>query len=60
MIPNGSDILSKVNQLREVAEEHKGEAEKLLKETMEEIKQVLEKKANKAQEIAEKAKKESK
>lgn len=60
MIPSGSDILSKVQQLREVAEEHKGDAEKLLKETMDEIKQVLEKKYEKAQEIKEKAKKESK
>jgi len=60
MIPSGSEILSKVQQLREVAEEHKGEAEKLLQETMDEIKQVLEKKYEKAQEIKEKAKKESK
>lgn len=59
-IPSGSEILSKVQQLREVAEQHSGEAEKLLKETMEEVKQVLEKKANEAQEIADKAKKESK
>lgn len=60
MIPSGSEILSKVQQLREVAEQHKGEAEKLLQETMEEVKQVLEKKYEKAQEIKEKAKKESK
>lgn len=60
MIPSGGEILSKVQQLREVAEKHSGEAEKLLKEAMDEIKQVLEKKSEKAQEIAEKAKKESK
>ncbi|KAI8625666.1 hypothetical protein F5Y19DRAFT_262626 [Xylariaceae sp. FL1651] len=60
MIPSGSEILEKVNQLREVAEKHKEEGEKLLKETAEELKQVLEKKSEKAKEITEKAKKESK
>ncbi|KAH7325833.1 hypothetical protein B0I35DRAFT_474566 [Stachybotrys elegans] len=55
-IPDGSDVLSKINQLRQLAQEHKGEAENLLKETMEEVKQVLEKKAEKAQQIADKAK----
>jgi ABC-type transporter Mla subunit MlaD len=60
MIPSGGDVLSKLQQLREVAEKHKDEGEKLLKETVEEIKQVLEKKAEKAKEIAETAKKESK
>jgi F0F1-type ATP synthase membrane subunit b/b' len=59
-IPSGSEILSKVQQLREVAEQHSGEAEKLLKETMEEVKKVLEEKSEKAQKIAESAKKESK
>ncbi|CAJ2506669.1 Uu.00g078550.m01.CDS01 [Anthostomella pinea] len=60
MIPNGSEILGKVNQLREVAEKHKDEGEKLLKETMDELKQVLEKKSKKAEEIADKAKKDAK
>ncbi|KAI1324320.1 hypothetical protein F5Y16DRAFT_381538 [Xylariaceae sp. FL0255] len=59
MIPSGSEILSKVSQLKEVAEKHKDEGEKLLKETMEELKQVLEKKSQKASDIAEKAKKDS-
>ena len=59
-IPSGSEILAKVNQLREVADKHKDEGEKLLKETMDELKQVLEKKSEKAQEIAEKAKKDAK
>lgn len=60
MIPNGSEILEKVNQLREVAEKHRDEGEKLLRETMDELKQVLEKKSEKAKDIAEKAKKEAK
>jgi len=60
MIPSGSEILPKIQQLSEVASKHKDEGEKLLKETMEEVKQVLNKKSEKAQEIVEKAKKESK
>jgi hypothetical protein len=60
MIPSGSEILEKVNQLREVAEKHKDEGEKLLKETAEELKQVLDKKSEKAKQIAEKAKKDAK
>lgn len=60
MVPSGGEILSKVQQLREVAEQHSGEAEKLLQETMEEVKQVLEKKYQKAQEIKDKAKEEGK
>ncbi|KAI0405657.1 hypothetical protein F4802DRAFT_165795 [Xylaria palmicola] len=60
MIPSGSEILERVNQLREVAEKHKDEGQKLLEETAQELKQVLEKKSEKAKEIADKAKKESK
>lgn len=56
-IPNGSEILSRVQQLREVAEKHKGEGEQLLKETIDELKQVLEKKSQKAKEIVDKEKK---
>lgn len=60
MIPNGSEILSKLEQMKEVAEKHSEEGEKLVKETMDELKQVLEKKSKKAQEILDKAKKETK
>ncbi|KAL8419177.1 hypothetical protein RB594_002399 [Gaeumannomyces avenae] len=59
-IPNGSDILPKLQQLGEVAMKHKEEGEQLLKETVEELKKVLEQKAKKAEEIANKAKKEAK
>jgi hypothetical protein len=60
MIPNGGEILPKLQQLKEVAEKHKSEGEKLLKETMEELQKVLEKQSNKAQDIVEKAKKDAK
>ncbi|KAJ8119371.1 hypothetical protein ONZ43_g3662 [Nemania bipapillata] len=60
MIPSGSEILEKVNQLKEVAEKHKDEGEKLLEDTAEELKQVLERRLEKAKKIADKAKRESK
>ncbi|KAI0200806.1 hypothetical protein F4808DRAFT_152571 [Astrocystis sublimbata] len=60
VIPSGSEILEKINQLKEVAEKHKDEGEKLLEETAQEIKQILEKKSKKAEEIAEKAKRDAK
>jgi hypothetical protein len=59
-IPDGADILSKVQQLKDVADKHKEEGQQLLKETMEELKQVLEKKSDKAKDIAEKAREEAK
>lgn len=59
MIPQGDQILPKLQQLGEVADKHKEEGEKLLKETLEELKQVLEKKSQKAEDIASKAKKEA-
>lgn len=60
MIPQGGEILPKLKQMKEVAEKHQEEGQKLLKETMDEIKQVLDKKSQRAQEIIDKAKKESK
>lgn len=60
MIPSGGEVLSKIKQLKEVAETRKDEGEKLLKETMEEIQKVLEKKSDKAKEILDKAKEDSK
>lgn len=59
-IPNGSEILSKLKQLKEVADKHSEEGKKLVEETLAEVKQLLEKKSKKAEEIVEKAKKESK
>lgn len=60
LLPNGGEVFSKLKELSQVAEKHREEGEKLLKETVDEIKQVLEKKSQKAGEIAEKAKKEAK
>lgn len=59
-IPNGSEVLSKLQQLKDVAEKHTSESEALVKETMEELKKVLENKSEKAQGILKKAKEESK
>ncbi|KAF6816171.1 hypothetical protein CMUS01_12313 [Colletotrichum musicola] len=60
MIPDGDQIIPKLKQLREVADKHKDEGEKLFKETLEEVKKVLEAKGKKAEEIANKAKQEAK
>ncbi|KAG7417693.1 hypothetical protein DER46DRAFT_588614 [Fusarium sp. MPI-SDFR-AT-0072] len=59
-IPNGGEVMEKLQQLSEVADKHKEEGEKLFKETVEELRQVLEKKSEKAQEIAGEAKKDAK
>ncbi|KAK1997125.1 hypothetical protein LX36DRAFT_691572 [Colletotrichum falcatum] len=60
MIPDGDQILPKLKQLREIADKHKDEGERLFRETIEEVKKVLESKAKKAEEIAGNAKKEAK
>ena len=60
MIPGGSEILPKIGQLRDIAQKHGPEAEKIAKETYGEIQQVLQKKLSEAEKVAEKAKKESK
>ncbi|KAI3392304.1 hypothetical protein diail_5887 [Diaporthe ilicicola] len=59
-ITNGSEILSKLKQLKEVAEKHTDESEKLVRETMQELKKVLEDKSAKAEGILKKAKDEVK
>jgi hypothetical protein len=56
MLPGGSDVWGKIQQLQEVSQKHGKEAEDLLKSTIDEIKQVLEKKVGDAEKIAEKAK----
>ncbi|KAK2598153.1 hypothetical protein QQS21_005704 [Conoideocrella luteorostrata] len=60
MVPQGSDVLQKLQQIGEVADKHKDEGEKLFKETVEEIKRVLEKQSEKGKDIVDKAKKEAK
>lgn len=59
-LPSGGDILPKLQQLREVAGKHTDESEKLVRETVKELKQVLESKSEKAKEILEEAKEEAK
>lgn len=60
MLPKGDEVLPKLTQLKEIAEKHKDEGEKLLKETMEELQKVLEKQGKKAQDLTEQAKKDAK
>ena len=59
MLPGGSEVWGKIQQLQEVSQKHGKEAEDLLKSTIQEIKEVLEKKVGDAEKIAEKAKKNS-
>lgn len=60
MIPGASEIMPKLGQLRDIAQKHGPEAEKIAKETYDEMQQVLQRKLSEAEKIAEKAKKESK
>lgn len=59
-IPNASEILPKLQQLKEVSEKHTDESKKLVEETVQELKKVLESKSEDAKKILEKAKDESK
>ena len=59
MLPQGDEILPKLQQIGQIAEKHKDEGEKLLKETMEDLKKVLEKQSQKAEDIVRDAKKEA-
>ena len=59
MVPDGSQILSKLHKLREVADKRGGEAQDLAKETMSELKQVLDKKTAKIESLYEAAKKDA-
>lgn len=60
VIPQGSEIIPKLRELGQVADKHMEEGEKLLRETVDELKQVLEKKSKRAQEIVQEAEKETK
>jgi hypothetical protein len=59
-VPNGSQILSQLQKIRQIAEQRGSQAESLAKETMEEIKQVLDRKAAEAEKLADTAKEEAK
>ena len=54
MIPGGGDILGKLSQFKNVAQNNREEGEKLLKETMEEIQKVISKQADKAKGLIDK------
>ena len=56
MIPGGSQIIPQLQKLREVAEKQGSQAEDLAKETISEIKQVLDQKTKKAEELYESGK----
>lgn len=60
MIPGGSEIIPKLQKLQQVAEKRGDEAEKILKETYNEISEILSKKAEDVEQLAEKAKKDAK
>lgn len=55
-VPNADQVLPKLQSLKETADKHKDSGEKLLKETMDELKKVLDQQADKAQELAKSAK----
>ncbi|KAG5949911.1 hypothetical protein E4U53_005650 [Claviceps sorghi] len=60
MVPQGGDILQKLQHIGQIADKHKEEGEKLFKETVDEMMKILEKQSEKAKDLVEKAKKEAK
>lgn len=60
MIPGGSEIIPKLQKLQQVAEKRGDEAEKIMKDTYKEISEILSKKADDVEQLAEKAKKDAK
>lgn len=59
-IPGGDQIIPKLNQMQEVAQKHGDEAQKIMKDAVSEISDILKKKSNEAEELAKKAKEDSK
>ncbi|KAI1614324.1 hypothetical protein EDD37DRAFT_123862 [Exophiala viscosa] len=60
MIPGGSEIGSKLQQLQELSQKHGQEAEKLAKSAIDDIKNVLSKKVEEGQKLKEKVEKDAK
>lgn len=56
MLPKGGEITSKLEQLKEIAQEHGKEAGNIMEETIQEIQQVLQRKVGEAKELGQKAK----
>lgn len=59
LIPGGSQVIPQLQSLREIAQKKGGEAETVLKETLEELREVLEKRKEQVEKLAEEGKKES-
>lgn len=59
-IPGGDQIIPKLGQIQEVAQKHGDEAQRIMKDAVNEISEVLRRKGDEAQKVAEKAKDESK
>ena len=55
-IPGGDQIIPKLTQIQEVASKHGEDAERILKETVDEVSKILRKKGDEASELAKKAK----
>lgn len=60
LVPGGSKVIPQLQSLREIAQKKGGEAETVLKETLEEVREVLEKRKDQVEKLAEEGKKESK
>lgn len=60
MIPGGSEIMPKLQQLQELSQKHGKDAERLMKEAMDDIQKVLKEKTEEGRKIAEKAKEDAK
>jgi uncharacterized protein Yka (UPF0111/DUF47 family) len=59
-IPGGDQIMPKLNQLQDAASKHGDEAQKIFKDAMSEVTEVLKKHGDRAQNLASKAKEDSK
>ena len=60
MVPGGSQILPQLQKIQQIAEKHGAEAQDLAKETIGEIKGVLDKKSKRVEELYESGKEEAK
>ena len=55
MIPGGDQVMSKLSKLQDIAQKHGKEAEDLVKDTFDEIQQVLQRRVSEAEKLANKA-----
>lgn len=60
MVPGGSQIIPQLQKLKDVADKQGSQAQELAKETVSEIKQVLDKKSQRVEQLYENAKEEGK